>query len=692
MRPTLLTLENINSFREEQTVDFASLASGGNIFCISGDTGSGKSTIFAAMMLALYNNTPKKGANLADYINLSTDKARVALTFEADGDVYETVRFLARKGTPKPFTLKKNGEPIATGGEAFAKIEEIVGLEQEQFTQVALLEQGKFDKFLDSKPAERAETLRKLLDLERYGKLISIVNGMNDEVKTRLNELTTVLDRMEREGKTADNLKICKAAVKTLTADVEKLKKERDALSEKLTAEEGRRKLHEEIVRITKSLALSKLACDAGAAKLAALTAKCADPDKELTELTRLEQQLEGVRKLKTDLGRELAQKNEYLRKSREDYRNTRAEFEKLQKELDDSLAGDMDGAVALILSNTKPGDKCPVCGGNITAHADKGGKVSDRAEKEKKLAALYERVGNILADGKRCKAETDALEARIAAEVTPHSDVDAAINDARRKANALNADRLARKAAETELTAAKATYDTLLAELSKKGRDDYDEAQGKALAARAAECAAELESKLKSLSANEKSVADITAALAEADGLKKELKDLNARQRDIATLVELFKFNRFGEYVTEEYIKDFTVSASAVLHRLSGGNYTLEYRDKDFWIKDFLNENKERKVKTLSGGETFLASMSLAIAIMQYISAGKSIEFFFLDEGFGTLHEEAVETVVGALRELAKDVTVGIISHVDNLVERMQSRVTVQHATDERGSVIVTQ
>ncbi|MBR6788407.1 MAG: hypothetical protein IKM44_01185 [Clostridia bacterium] len=140
---------------------------------------------------------------------------------------------------------------------------------------------------------------------------------------------------------------------------------------------------------------------------------------------------------------------------------------------------------------------------------------------------------------------------------------------------------------------------------------------------------------------------------------------------------------------MAEEYIKEFTVTASNVLNRLSGGNYTLVYENNEFKIRDFLNENKERKVKTLSGGETFLASLSIAVAIIRYISAGKSIEFFFLDEGFGTLHEEAVETVVNALRELSKDVTVGLISHVDDLTSRIPNHIRVIHANDSHGSLI---
>ena len=75
MKPLYLKLENINSFREEQTVDFESLTKGERIFCISGDTGSGKSTIFTAMLLSLYHRP--QGSKLEDFINLSADKGKI---------------------------------------------------------------------------------------------------------------------------------------------------------------------------------------------------------------------------------------------------------------------------------------------------------------------------------------------------------------------------------------------------------------------------------------------------------------------------------------------------------------------------------------------------------------------------------------------------------------------------------------
>ena len=140
------------------------------------------------------------------------------------------------------------------------------------------------------------------------------------------------------------------------------------------------------------------------------------------------------------------------------------------------------------------------------------------------------------------------------------------------------------------------------------------------------------------------------------------------------------------------EYVKDFTVTASEKLGELTGGKYSLEYEEKsgEFFVVDFLAGNERRSVKTLSGGETFLASLSLAIAISRDIARDKNFDFFFIDEGFGTLSPDALDAVTAALDTLSRDTLVGVITHRSELIERIGSIVNVIPATEETGSRIV--
>ena len=106
------------------------------------------------------------------------------------------------------------------------------------------------------------------------------------------------------------------------------------------------------------------------------------------------------------------------------------------------------------------------------------------------------------------------------------------------------------------------------------------------------------------------------------------------------------------------------------------------------FLVYDYLNDGKPRKASTLSGGEMFLASLAVAIAIADAQSKGDNA-FFFLDEGFGTLDEELIDTVFGALSQLSAHCLVGVITHAGALIERMPCTVEVLEATDTVGSRI---
>ena len=120
MRPSRLTIEGINSFIEPQTVDFEA-AGADNLFCISGSTGSGKTTIIDSIILALYPKHGERG-NLDEYVNLRCERGRISFRFTIGDDTYETERVLTRKKTNKnTYVLSKNGTPIAEGDEASAK-------------------------------------------------------------------------------------------------------------------------------------------------------------------------------------------------------------------------------------------------------------------------------------------------------------------------------------------------------------------------------------------------------------------------------------------------------------------------------------------------------------------------------------------------------------------------------------------
>ncbi|WP_211745495.1 SbcC/MukB-like Walker B domain-containing protein [Paenibacillus sp. Marseille-Q4541] len=172
-----------------------------------------------------------------------------------------------------------------------------------------------------------------------------------------------------------------------------------------------------------------------------------------------------------------------------------------------------------------------------------------------------------------------------------------------------------------------------------------------------------------------------------ELDGKRSELA-LYAEQ--LSKLQSVFRGNTFVEYIAEEQLMQVSRSASARLRYLTKQRYALEVDSGGgFVIVDDANGGVKRPVSTLSGGETFLTSLSLALALSAQIQLRGQypLQFFFLDEGFGTLDPELLDTVITSLEKLHNDqLAVGVISHVPELRARLARKLVVIPAEDAGG------
>ena len=170
------------------------------------------------------------------------------------------------------------------------------------------------------------------------------------------------------------------------------------------------------------------------------------------------------------------------------------------------------------------------------------------------------------------------------------------------------------------------------------------------------------------------------------------ELEKLQKRASNLQTMRNLFNSAGFVQYVSSIYLKQLCDNANVRFHRMTRNQLSLQMNDNnDFEIIDYLNEGRSRSVKTLSGGQSFQVSLSLALALAESVQTNAKSEknFFFIDEGFGTQDADAVNIVFETLMSLQKENRiVGIISHVDELKDRIP--VALQITKDEeRGSLI---
>jgi len=152
---------------------------------------------------------------------------------------------------------------------------------------------------------------------------------------------------------------------------------------------------------------------------------------------------------------------------------------------------------------------------------------------------------------------------------------------------------------------------------------------------------------------------------------------------------------DRFVAYLLHESMQLLAVDASERLTQFSNGRYELIANEDEFMVVDHLNGDEQRPVRTLSGGETFLASLALALALSEHLpeisgtGGAVSLDSLFLDEGFGALDAEALDLAVQGLETLAEGSRmIGVISHVEELSERFLDRIRVEKGIN--GSTVV--
>jgi len=194
MKPKSLTLTAFGPYKDKQVIDFEDLKEH-QLFVISGPTGSGKTTIFDGISFALYGQGSGSDRNNAhmlrsqfaeDHLHTSVD-----FIFEQQGKTYRIFRQLPhlKKGNKHPsgdkyefFQITETGEVPAVDRQIVTeinpKIEELIGLTEDQFKQIVMLPQGEFRKLLTSETRNKEAILRQIFKTEKYRKL-------NDRLKEK---------------------------------------------------------------------------------------------------------------------------------------------------------------------------------------------------------------------------------------------------------------------------------------------------------------------------------------------------------------------------------------------------------------------------------------------------------------------------------------------------------------------------
>lgn len=213
-------------------------------------------------------------------------------------------------------------------------------------------------------------------------------------------------------------------------------------------------------------------------------------------------------------------------------------------------------------------------------------------------------------------------------------------------------------------------------------GKDEKDQAGKKREQLRA-----ERDEIAKKLGALDASIEAARSRIEQVGKLRADLDEAKTQRSLYEQLAHALRANQLIDYLLETAYAGLCEKGSEHLLRLSGERYSFTAGKSEFCVKDAWNADAERSASTLSGGESFLASLALALALADSVASfggdgnqAARLDALFLDEGVSALdQDEALPAVIDALTSLqSADRMIGVISHMENLAERLPSRIEI--------------
>ena len=415
--------------------------------------------------------------------------------------------------------------------------------------------------------------------------------------------------------------------------------------------------------------------------------------------------------------------------------------------------------ATALLRQNLKKGDPCPVCGqaapelpkvqalaldklkaahdkakaaetaaSERVAAAEKAAAVEDSGaaslrtqlgELRVRLASVTRELAGVIDEPdlqaaaverriaalERAKTQRSSLEDKQRALVAERQSEEKRIADARTDVMRLDIEAKTHEseAARAGKGAAAATTALREAALAMSWDDVYAALEAgrdvaAALKRRATDVQSEEREVNQQIGAVGQQIEQIAADIDKAKALREQEKTCRQEGTLARDLASLLRTDSFPTFLRQRAMKVLATAGSEQLRQISGGRYDLVADGQDFAVEDLWNASTPRPVRTLSGGETFLASLALALALAEHLPAlagsghESALESLFIDEGFSHLDAETLDIVANALEVLGQDRNrlIGVVTHVPALAERMPARITVHKS--QAGSTVTVE
>lgn len=783
MKPVFLRMQAFGPYAREQEVDFTRLGDK-NFFLITGPTGAGKTTILDAMTFALYGTG---SGNLRDGKGMRSDYAPAEFPTRVDFTFALGERRFTVSRSPEQEVKKKRGEgtrilpaqaaltEILADGSAkvlaakvdqvTAVVTELLGFKADQFTQIVVLPQGEFRKFLVAESQDRKTILETIFRTGFYSRLEKILDNHAKKLQTEYDEAKAKQDLWLAQ---LGLIKLDELAPKI--AGLEQEKAQADA--EVTTAAAARAGAQENLstAQVTENKFMEQ---ELAAAALTKITARAAENARQRLEVAAAEAALTlqepysaaitahrflvQCQRDEENARRECAAANLALQTCRSKLQDSLAALqltalaggknqagagaatahlsvapEAVASALDQALAklqeeaGKLAGvSVTLqeLASNLVEGEPCPVCGSKThpqpatqlaAAHATLQKEIAAKKGQAKTLRTLQQQLAAaektlaVASQTFTAAQKTLALQEQENATATAKFKMSLAASKFTDQQEFLNAakkiaglDKLRADVAafEKDLAAAGARKKRADAAVEKLQRPDLSQVQEEFARTNTA-----YDTAVRKATVRGEQLSLFTKGAKELAALSGRMDKFSAEYQLAAALAETAKGNNasrisLSAFVLQTILDDVLLAANQRLDTMTQGRYALNRSLVlgDARKKSGLNieatdayTGVARPVKTLSGGELFLASLALALGLTDVVQAyagGLRLDTILVDEGFGSLDPEALDAAISALTALQESGRlVGVISHVAELEERIPTRLEI--IPGERGSV----
>jgi exonuclease SbcC len=469
VRPLELSLRNFRSYREPEVVfDFR----GRSLVGIVGPIGAGKSSLLDGIAFALYGKTPSEGAATTTLIHQRADQGGVRFRFEVDGEIWEAVRVLRRKGQSRHDLYRyaedtaeaERVETITQERHVNDRVRKLLGLDFDTFGRSVLLAQGRFAEFLRGQPRDRNRVLKGVFGHDRIdrmrdaakahaGELAQQVAGVDGQLvqiearraqlETKVAELEEAEARLEVLSKaepTVDDLDARIAEARSSAAEAERRRDEILPLGEQLPATELATELAGRLEQLTgRRRELGEAMDEAATARQEAdaLLAELEDADEQdlieradrainaarqaadelaaaVAERDRVAAQLDQRRADQTATGADLARAAADEQRCREGVTAAEESADRARAEQHRASHRNMAAELRRELS---AGEECPVCRQPVEAlppsapAPDLDGAESAVADAEAAVRAATDLLGRATAETVRLQARASALD-----------------------------------------------------------------------------------------------------------------------------------------------------------------------------------------------------------------------------------------------------------------------------------------